>query len=68
MKSNQSNITDYVLCSYLLEQQKKETEHETKLALSGGIMYVYSSNQKKCIYLPKNPDVFQETSFTSRSF
>jgi hypothetical protein len=67
MKNNNSNLTNYLLCSYILEQQKKETEHATKLALSGGIIYVPGSDQKKCIYLPKTTGVFQETMYLSRS-
>jgi hypothetical protein len=65
MKNNQTNLSNYFLCSYILEQQKKETEHETKLALSGGIMYVQCQNQNKCIYLPKNPVAAQDTNYLS---
>jgi hypothetical protein len=68
MKNNNSNLTNYLLCSYILEQQKKETEHETKLSLSGGIMYVPGSDQKKCVYLPKNPEVSQATMYPQRNY
>lgn len=67
MKNNQTNLDNYLLCSYFLEQQKKETEHETKLSLSDGIMYVQSQNQKKCIYLPKRPVVSGEKTYASLS-
>lgn len=46
MKNNQSNLTNYLHCSYILERQKEKTEHETKLGLSGGL-YFYIPNPVK---------------------
>jgi hypothetical protein len=67
MKKNGISWNGYFMHSCMLEQQRKETEHETKLALPGGIMYRPGSNQEKYACLLKNPVIFQETAYAPRS-